>query len=335
MKKFIFLLSLIFSLHGILAALYFIFFNFEGLSELRYNLLFNVQPYNFRGLGIEYLLEETPTSSRSINLGLLNLFLYLTFFTSTLLYIVSKYKETRLLIFNYCLTIVYALMILTSISLYLVTGKAASFYLYFNLAMIVFHVTVSIFFISKLNYKELNTYTEKKGGEDLVYLDNASKGKRFLNMIIDNIIVIMIAYWFIEAAGSNENIGNFLRKFDSLFGEKFSGFFFFMLVKFIYYILFESLFQATPGKFLTNTSVTDEEGNKIRFPNLLKRTLFRFIPLESISFLMGSNLHDAYSFSYVINKKHSSKNTNLYLIFMSIGLLIALLIYFYKMIKNI
>ena len=335
MKKIIFLVSLIFSIHGILATLYFIFFKFEGLSELRYNLLFNAQPYNFRGLGIQYILEQTDTSSRSTQLGLLNLFLYISFFTSSILYVVSKYKETRLLIFNYCLTIVYSLMILTSISLYLLSGKDASFYLYFNLGMIFFHVTVSCFFISKLNYKELATYIERKGDEDLVYLHNASKGKRFLNMVIDNAVVIMIAFWFIEAAGSSEHIGNFLRKFDSFFGERFSGFFFFVMVKFIYYILFESLFATSPGKFLTNTCVTDEEGNKIRFPNLLKRTLFRFIPLESISFLMGSNLHDTYSFSYVINKKQSANNSRLYLIFMSIGILIPILIYFYKMIKNI
>lgn len=72
---------------------------------------------------------------------------------------------------------------------------------------------------------------------------------------------------------------------------------------FLYYSFFEILYRRTPGKFLTNTSVTNtgntnvtNTGNtKPSVPVILLRTMLRLIPFEFLSFLFSANWHDRLS----------------------------------------
>ncbi|MEN2412497.1 RDD family protein [Flavobacterium mesophilum] len=162
-------------------------------------------------------------------------------------------------------------------------------------------------------------------------LQNSSNSKRFLNLLIDTIIIISVVFGLITYAQINSQINSFLNYLRLAFGEKFGPIAFFYSIKFIYYLLFESIFKSTPGKFLTACYVTDEEGNPPTFSMILKRTLFRFIPFESLSFLIGKNLHDDYSDTYVINKKTDSKTEKKYLQTLSICFLIMLVIYFFNL----
>lgn len=93
---------------------------------------------------------------------------------------------------------------------------------------------------------------------------------------------------------------------------------------------FESIFKATPAKFLTACYVTDNEGKTPTFPMLLKRNLYRLIPLESLSFLVGKNLHDTYSATCVLNKKRNPKVEKRYLQFLGTAFLLVLVIYFFS-----
>ena len=61
----------------------------------------------------------------------------------------------------------------------------------------------------------------------------------------------------------------------------------------------------------------------------LKRTLLRFVPFESFSFLLGKNLHDDYSDTYVVNKKTDRKIEDRYTLFLVVAVGILLVIYFY------
>jgi uncharacterized RDD family membrane protein YckC len=61
--------------------------------------------------------------------------------------------------------------------------------------------------------------------------------------------------------------------------------FFYLFCSIMFYGLFESYLQRTPGKFLTGTRVIRLDGAKPTEWNILLRTLLRFIPFEALSFM--------------------------------------------------
>lgn len=74
---------------------------------------------------------------------------------------------------------------------------------------------------------------------------------------------------------------------------------------FLYYFIFESICQRTPGKFITGTRVITGTGTKPSMGTIAKRTLIRFVPFEAFSFL-GENVygwHDRWSGTYVVKAK--------------------------------
>mgnify|MGYP002350142361 CR=1 FL=1 len=184
-----------------------------------------------------------------------------------------------------------------------------------------------------ISYQFLTKELNPKGIEDDIQtteneLENASNTKRFLNLFIDSFIILAIVFGYIEYADRRNDIMTFFGYFKSAFGEQFAGIAFFWTVKFIYYLLFESIFKTTPAKFITSCYITDEEGNSPNFQMILKRTLLRFVPFESFSFLLGKNLHDDYSDTYVVNKKTDRKIEDRYTQFLVISFGILLVVYF-------
>jgi uncharacterized RDD family membrane protein YckC len=78
------------------------------------------------------------------------------------------------------------------------------------------------------------------------------------------------------------------------------GIYYFVLY-FGYYFLFEYFFGRTPGKFITNTRVTDREGQKPTTKELLIRNICRLIPFDNLSFLFGTvGWHDSISDTKVV-----------------------------------
>jgi uncharacterized RDD family membrane protein YckC len=125
--------------------------------------------------------------------------------------------------------------------------------------------------------------------------DYASKQTRFLNLVIDGfifwILFIVIILFFGDWIESN--IGK---------GSALINIFVFLLLRFIYYLFFESLFGRTPGKIFTATKVIDENDNKPNFKKVLIRNLSRFIPFDAISFAISEiGWHDSISKTSVIN----------------------------------
>jgi uncharacterized RDD family membrane protein YckC len=59
------------------------------------------------------------------------------------------------------------------------------------------------------------------------------------------------------------------------------------------------------GKWITQTIVVDENGEKPNSETILVRSLCRLIPFNAISFLgiSGRGWHDTISKTYVVNKK--------------------------------
>lgn len=135
----------------------------------------------------------------------------------------------------------------------------------------------------------------------------ASISQRFLNYIIDVImqlilliLLAMISFIISDMLGSKSAI-NFFSKLDKntigLYTISFS-------LVLIYYNVFEILFDRTVGKFITQTIVVDEQGEKPDHEKILIRSLCRLIPFNPFSILfLGRGWHDSISKTYVVDKR--------------------------------
>lgn len=118
-----------------------------------------------------------------------------------------------------------------------------------------------------------------------------SQLSRFINRLIDLIIVLSIAFTNIEALSTSKTI--FAP--DSFFNS--NPYWFFALNLFIYYFVLELLFLQTIGKLHNNSFVTFE---RKRFNSILIRTFGRFLPLDSFSFFGEKGWHDGISETSVV-----------------------------------
>jgi uncharacterized RDD family membrane protein YckC len=125
-------------------------------------------------------------------------------------------------------------------------------------------------------------------------LPTAGRGARFLNFMIDGIISRILATLFagivLRGIGPNDT-GPVLLVALILVG--FFG----------YYTLFEAAFGWTFAKLITGTRVIRSDGKKPTVPQILGRTLARFIPLEPLSLLFSDSKlgwHDSLSNTRVV-----------------------------------
>lgn len=110
----------------------------------------------------------------------------------------------------------------------------------------------------------------------------ASPGKRFLNIPLDSVLILIS--WFVVVAfvGSANGL--------LCFG-----------VVFLYNLAFETTIQKTPGKFLTHTRVLMLDGSKPDSASIAARTLIRFVPLEPWLLREGKWWHDKWSDTQVVS----------------------------------
>lgn len=128
----------------------------------------------------------------------------------------------------------------------------------------------------------------------------ASKTDRFINHIIDYIIVTIISGTLNVllilispdlAEETNEKKYTILSYGISL------------TIFFLYFFIFESNANGkTIGKYVTKTSVVTPKGNQPTTSQIAKRTLCRFIPFDAFSFLFSdSGWHDSIPDLYVVS----------------------------------
>ena len=99
----------------------------------------------------------------------------------------------------------------------------------------------------------------------------ASTGQRFVNSLIDQVLVGILSGVVGALAGENLWIQVF-----AVFG-----------LPIAYYWPLESRFGWTPGKLVTGNRVVSEDGTEATGVQILKRTLARFIPFEPFSAFEG------------------------------------------------
>ncbi|MEJ8801880.1 RDD family protein [Pontibacter sp. H249] len=130
--------------------------------------------------------------------------------------------------------------------------------------------------------------------EDAEPLYEVSKSKRFIHYLIDlvsfylfafvmGILLVLVGMEFIIEEVNETILG--------------------LMIMFVYYWGFESVFGQTVGKMVTGSIVVTEDGEKITPTDAFKRTLCRLIPFEALSFLgSGPGWHDTISKTRVVKK---------------------------------
>ena len=125
--------------------------------------------------------------------------------------------------------------------------------------------------------------------EALVYSDSfrdASNGTRLVNAFSDTVVAGVLAFLLVLMLGR-------------LLGE--AAIFLTLMFRPVYYVFFESVFQATPGKMFSRTRVITESGGKPSVGQIVMRTLIRFVPFEPFSFFGSSRgWHDRWSKTRVV-----------------------------------
>lgn len=131
----------------------------------------------------------------------------------------------------------------------------------------------------------------------------ATRGQRFLNCILDLLIVHTI---MVGIATTIVLVGEVIDNYDvSKWLEStttFERLFSWAIMLFLYYFLTETYYSRTFAKYFTKTIVVKKDGTRPQIRTILIRTLARFIPLEFLTFL-GTNvrgLHDFFSDTYVV-----------------------------------
>jgi len=133
---------------------------------------------------------------------------------------------------------------------------------------------------------------EKQKQDDLES-NTVTSSVRFINFIIDSIIVFLL-YLLVGVLsalvfGIESNSSYFL-------------FLFLIIASFLFYYTFmEFKFQKTVAKFITKTTVVNSDGEKANLNDIFIRTICRCIPFDRISFLFTKNgFHDRFSNTTVI-----------------------------------
>ena len=136
--------------------------------------------------------------------------------------------------------------------------------------------------------------------EDLL----ASHAQRFLNLLMDYIALLFLFIITFSIAGVIAELnGN--KDFMTTFAKNgIAQYTFVACVSLFYYNVFEIFSARTVGKFITQTIVVDENGEKPNHEIILVRSLCRLIPFNPLSFLgmPARGWHDNISKTYVVNK---------------------------------
>jgi uncharacterized RDD family membrane protein YckC len=145
---------------------------------------------------------------------------------------------------------------------------------------------------------ELNPYAAPKAditdlaAEPEVLLTGASAGARFLNVLVDSIVLQIVIRTLRYALASSD------LTLTALEGLAFS-----LAVRVAYYVALEAGAGVTLGKLLTGTRVVRADGRgKPSFGQIVGRTFSRFVPFDAFSFLGSSTggWHDRWSGTLVV-----------------------------------
>lgn len=313
--KFISITSCIILIIGSIAALieFFQFDLFMNGSEPSFlsHILYTFSSFNLFSLRLTY------TSSVFQVWGVLFLIFLLV---GLLFYIKSKGKDTRLLSFVFSVLFINNLVIICYKLLFYIflfkkweTLKPISFFFIpLQIVTTVIYVFIAYKILKSLkSNKELDIVTT----ETSVKITDTGKWQRFFHFLIDTFIIALVFLpiifsVFTNMVNTDEGIYSSSQVSRNILESRYTGIAIFVVLRFIYYPIFEIMFGSTPAKFLTESVVVNHKGEKPSVKDIFKRTLWRNIPFDSVSFLFGKGWHDVMSYTYIVKEKRTGFKTN-------------------------
>lgn len=176
--------------------------------------------------------------------------------------------------------------------------------------------------------------TIRKNGTIVYTGMKANLDKRFVHFLFDKVLAIYFVVPFVMSmtiylmSSINPNL------MQSFVSQKWIPFIILSISLFIYYIIFEGIFSATPVKFLTGTRVVDMyKFENATFGHVVGRTICRFIPFDSLSFFW-TGWHDDFSETLVVEEENHGQNRRYHIWWIVAFILIYLIPYLYLVIKQ-
>lgn len=269
--------------------------------------------------------------------NLLNAFFYVLLILGAVFYLRSKAKETRLLRFVYSVIFITKVssFILGLFSIVLMENITNSLGVFLYVLWFMDYVVMAFYAylaFSILKYIEMGktfeTIERTYETHTSVTLVEAGRWRRFFHLIIDDFIMILVFSASFEFFIRTEKLHTFVSALQNGLGDRVAFIIIFAFFRVFYYAIFESVLGVTAAKMLTETRVTDEEGNKPPVSSILKRTFLRLVPFEALTFFTPSGLHDKWSETYVIKEQRTGVSGAWYLLIVPVTIVIGLLIAF-------
>ena len=154
------------------------------------------------------------------------------------------------------------------------------------------------------------TSTDIFADQDILQYESASDGQRFLNWLIDNLLMRFGLSWLTGYA-----VGYFLAQFfpefylEMILSKGVEYYLTLYLVAFfnyfIYYSFCEKVFSGyTLGKLVTGTRAVREDGSELTWKDAILRSLSRLVPFEALSiWISGALWHDTWTKTMVVKTR--------------------------------
>lgn len=122
-------------------------------------------------------------------------------------------------------------------------------------------------------------------------MNQVNKGTRVANLLIDIVVIYIVSIFILVVINA---LG--LIKYNKIV---------YLVIHFLYYLILESVYGQTLGKIITKTEVVNLRKAKPSILRVLLRTILRFNPFDTISYLYGQEqgTHDILSKTRLVNKK--------------------------------
>ena len=143
-----------------------------------------------------------------------------------------------------------------------------------------------------------------------IHLVPASTGQRFLNYLIDNLL-LQFGLSMLTGMAVGMLLGLFFPDYMLELSQRSDPFallplsYLIVIVNYlIYYTICEKAFKGyTLGKLITGTRAIREDGNELTFKDALLRSLSRLVPFEAFSAFGGYPWHDSWTKTKVIKSR--------------------------------
>jgi len=146
--------------------------------------------------------------------------------------------------------------------------------------------------------------------EDVFNYTDASTGQRFLNLVIDNILM-QYGLSYLTGMAVGYVLGTFFPETAyRLFADENSftilalGYLIVIVNYLVYYTFCEKVFRGyTLGKLITGSRAVRQDGGELTFRDAFLRSASRLVPFEAFSGLGGNPWHDKWTKTMVIKSR--------------------------------